>query len=121
MTVYQSSGNTTTASPVMISLLDGQAFYQTQLSTIVSSSSWVVYQLLAGLLISVIYLVTRPQTMNQVDGAYAHKLESYRLERSLVHLDELLKSGKMSQKTYDQLKLSYEGELARAREVDKTT
>ncbi len=121
LTVYQSSGNSTVSNPVVISVIDGQIFYQTQLSTIISSSSWFVYQLLAALLASVLYFRTRPLPVNSIDSAYKQRLQSYKLERTLLELEELRKSGKINESAYNGIKEGFEKELALARTTEKST
>lgn len=121
LTIYQSGGNSTVSSPVVISLIDGQTFYQTQLSTIISSSSWLVYQLLAALVASVLYIRTRPLPVSTIDKAYRLRLESYKLERSLLQLEELHKAGRVNENAYNGIKESYEKELALVRSTEKST
>jgi hypothetical protein len=118
-TVYQTSGNATTTTLLTISELDSQTFYQTQLSTIISASSWLVYQLLTALLVSAVYIQTRPASTSSVDRTYVSRLETYKLERSLAHLDELLKAGKVSESSYSELKQDYEKELTRVKAADR--
>lgn len=113
-TVYQSDGNMTTASPQSISLLDSQGFYQTQLSTVMSPSSWMVYQLSTAVLVLVAYIRIRPAEMNPAETTYAVQVQSYRIQRKLANLEELMKSHKISESRYRELKQEYEKELAQS-------
>jgi uncharacterized membrane protein len=121
VTVYQSSGNLTTATPIVMSVLDGQTFYQTQLSTIASTSSWLVYQLVAALVVSVILVLTRPPAASATDRAYSFDLESYKRERSIARLEELMKSGAMSESSYGKLREKYEKEMKAAQAASAVT
>jgi len=120
-TVYQTEGSATVANPQSISLLDDATVYQTQLSTIRSASSWVVYQLSAALVVSVVYLRTRQTGMNPADTPYAFQMQSYRIQRKLANLEELMKSRKISEGRYNELKQQYEKELAQMRAVGQAT
>lgn len=103
-TVFQASENVTSASPQLISLVDDQAFYRTQLSTVESVSSWISYQLSTALLVSLIYIRTRPREIGTAERTYALGLDSYKIERTLAHLGELRNSGRLSDTKYGELK-----------------
>jgi hypothetical protein len=114
-TVYQKERNVTSASPQSISLIDSVTYYRSQLSTIASTSSWVTYQLLAALAGLAIFVRYRPLSLGVAVDTYTLGLQSYRAERALSRLDEMLKSGMVGKQRYEELKQGFAKELDRLR------
>ncbi len=119
--LFGSAGNSTLVTPISISLLDGQTVYQAQLSTVGSTNAWLVYELFAALLASLLYGFTIPTTATPAARTYGLELESFRLQKKLEALEELLRSGKINEGRYRELKESYDKELAQVKTIDKTT
>lgn len=102
MVVFEHQGNASIASPQTVSLADSATYYQSELSTVISSSSWVTYQLLAGLVVAV--LLVRSRSVSAVAKApYSLELRKFKSERVLARLEELRRSSKMSQQRFDEL------------------
>lgn len=109
--VYQTSGNVTLVYPQSISLLESVTFYQTELSTIASTSSWLTYQLLASVVGLAVLVRYRPTGFGAPTDSYSTGLKSYRAERALARLEEMLKSGMIGQRRYEELKQGFMKEL----------
>ncbi|MDE1854270.1 MAG: hypothetical protein KGI38_11075 [Thaumarchaeota archaeon] len=103
ITVYQQAGNVTYASPQTVSLIDSVTYYQSQLSTVASASSWVTYQLLAALVVAVLIIRTRPPPLNAAASPYSLEMKRFKAARMLARLGELRKSGRIGQARYDEL------------------
>lgn len=116
ITLYSSDGNNVNANPISLSYLDNGTVYQTQLQIMRSVTALVVYQLVAALLVSLLYLRTRVSVTNPVERRYSMDLESFRLNRSLAKLEDFRKLGKIAQNAYEELKQKYENELAQLKE-----
>jgi len=115
LNVYQKAGDVTSASPQSVSLLDSVTYYRTQLSTLALTSSWVTYQLLAAVAGLALFVRFRPSYLGVPTDSYSLGLKSFRVERSLAHLDDMLKSGMIGQQRYEELKQGFVKELDRLR------
>jgi len=96
-----------------VSLLDNQTVYVNQLSSMRSSASLLVYQLLTTLIASILFYRSRAVRAQPADAAYSRSLDAYRLTKSLAELDELMRARKIGQERYTELKKKYEEELAK--------
>ena len=121
VTLFGTEGNSSLVTPVSISLLDSQTVYQAQLSTVGSTNAWAVYELLAALLASLLFGFTIPTATTPAAKSYGLELESFRVQKKLEALEELLSSGKISESRYKELKASYDKELAQVKTIDKAT
>jgi hypothetical protein len=121
VTLFGSEGDSSLVTPVGLSLLDGQTVYQAQLSTVGSTNTWLVYELFAALLASLLYGFTIPTAATPAARSYGLELESFRVQKKLEALEELFSSGKISENRYRELKEGYDKELAQVKTIDKTT
>ncbi len=110
-TAYAAPGTSASTSTQIISVLDDQTIYLTQLSDVGSSLSWVFYQVLSVAIVSVVYTRVRTRPPSPADGGYLARLGSLRLERSLLRLEEWMKSDMISETKYGELKERFEREL----------
>ncbi len=123
LTLYSTApDNTTAASAVSLSYLDGQTIYQTQLSAMRSTTSLFLYQLIAALLVSLFFLRMRSITAASVgpgERGYSAKLENFMLQRNLAQVENLRNSGRINESGYKELKQKYEEKLSRLKTDEK--
>lgn len=119
-TIYSNDGNTTSSSSATLSMLDAQTIYLSQLATVRSSTSWVTYQLAAISMVSLVYARVGRIVVNPADAMYSARLDSHRLQKSMDELENLMKSGKIGEKKYQELKSTYEKEMARLKTSQTT-
>ncbi len=112
MTIYTGAGNQSSVDFATLSILDDRPFYQNQLASIRSAASWLNYQLIAAVAALSLYVALRPSGSLPVDQIYMSKIEAYVAERKIAHLEELRKSARIPEGVYDELKHSYEKEVA---------
>ena len=110
-TTYAAPGTSASTSTQIISVLDSQTTYLTQLADVGSSLSWVFYQVISVAIVSVVYTRVRSRLPRPSDSEYLTRLGSLRLERSLARLEEWLKSDMISETKYKELKERFEREL----------
>jgi hypothetical protein len=110
-TTYAAPGTSASTSTQIISVLDSQTTYLTQLSDVGSSLSWVFYQVISVAIVSVVFTRVRTRLPRPADTEYLTRLGSLRLERSLARLEEWLKSNMISETKYQELKERFEREL----------
>ncbi|HLQ21127.1 MAG TPA: hypothetical protein VK127_02345 [Nitrososphaerales archaeon] len=110
-TTYAAPGTSASTSTQIISILDSQTTYLTQLSDVGSSLSWVFYQIVSVAIVSVVYTRVRTRLPGPADGEYSTRLGSLRLERSLARLEDWMKADMISETKYKELKERFEREL----------
>jgi hypothetical protein len=110
-TVYQQSGGTVTATSQSLSLLDARTFYQTQLSSVVSSSSWLTYQLIAALVFAFLFVRAQPTVSVREQTPYSRTIWRFKRERMLAHLEDLKYKGRIGEQRYSELKDEFKREL----------
>ncbi len=113
-TTYAAPGSSAATSTQVLSVLDAQTTYLTQLSDVASSLSWIFYQVVSLAIVSVVYISVRMKIRSPpvpADSRYTARLGSLRLERSLAKLEEWMKSNMISEAKYRDLKERLEREL----------
>jgi hypothetical protein len=110
-TTYAAPGTSASTSTQIISILDSQTTYLTQLSDVGSSLSWVFYQVVSVAIVSVVYTRVRTRLPGEAGGEYFTRLSSLRLERSLARVEGWMKASMISETKYKELKERFEREL----------
>jgi hypothetical protein len=119
-TLFDRSGGVVNASPQSLSLVDADTYYQTELSAVGSTSSWLVYQLVFALAAAAAFILLRRPAVSLGDSPYSVTVRSFRAERALAKLEGMKSSGKIGEQAYQALKAKYQQELDKSRRAGTT-